>query len=111
MATRARLPVPTWALLGLPLLVALLGGSLNCYRKARDPYAAANPGLHAWDLPQALEHLRDQGLAFEVVSADGGDVVRHAAFLTTTKRDFVELNCLPRARERLDRWDGVLYCE
>src|SRR5262249_50654453 len=99
-----------WAMIGLPLLLAVLvwGWDLSRGHRAapRTP-----PGLHDWDINDLAEHLHGAGLSFRVVAVkEGGDPVNNA-YLTTTALTWRDLNQLRKLPEHLADWKGTIYCE
>jgi hypothetical protein len=67
--------------------------------------------LDDWDVPRLVAHLNAEGLRLRLVPTQQDGVVAQRAFLTTTSKDWAELNCLSRIPECIDRWQGCLYCE
>jgi hypothetical protein len=94
----------------LPLIVLLIVASLLGANRLRRAHREALP-LDDWDVPQLIDHLRRQGLELRVVSTQNSGTLRHNAYLTTTAKKREELELLPKAPERAERWQGTLYVE
>jgi hypothetical protein len=96
-----------------PLLPALLAGALLTVTMAQRRDGAATPAvsLDDWDIPQLAAYLNDEGLGLRLVSTQKDGVIHHTAFLTTTDQEWIDLNHLPKTRQKIDRWQGSLYCE
>lgn len=75
--------------------------------------AATLRALENWDFPELVEHLNRAGLEVRIQSPRQDGKPAHNAFLTTTPRDWDDLNRLgicPGPR-RIQEWRGVIYCE
>jgi hypothetical protein len=110
MRATIRRPVPAWAMVGLPLLLAALICAWNLSRGHR---AAPRlpPGLQDWSIPDLAEHLRGAGLAVRVVAAEEAGILGNRAYLTTTASSWRDLDVLMKVPERLAEWEGTVYCE
>ncbi len=97
-----RLLVP--AVLAAPVL-------LSWVALRRDDLATSAVPLDDWDIPRLVAHLNDAGLRLRIVSTmrDGGSV--QTAFLTTTAKEWEDLDGLPKDQKHIRRWRGTLYCE
>jgi hypothetical protein len=67
--------------------------------------------LKDWDISQLVSYLNEEGLGLRVVSTRKDGAVHQTAYLTTTPRDWDDLNRLQRGRTRIDQWRGTLHCE
>lgn len=73
--------------------------------------AAALPSLDDSDIPTLVEQLKRAGLEMHCQSSrKDGQFVRNA-YLTTTHKDWEELNHLIKDPSRLPAWRGIVYCE
>src|SRR5262245_16626054 len=109
MSVTIRRPRAAWAMLGLPLLLAVLACAWNLSRGHRAA-PRTPPEMQDWDVPDLAEHLRDAGLALRVVAtAEEGDP-RNSAYLTTTASTWEELARLARLPERVRDWEGTALC-
>jgi hypothetical protein len=54
--------------------------------------------------------LNGEGLGLRTVATQKDGVVRQTAFLTTTDKEWLDLNLLPKIQKRIDQWRGTLYC-
>ena len=97
-----RLSLP--AVLAAALLVGWIG------LRAGRPAASAVPP-DDWDIPQLVAYLNDAGLGLRVVSALKNGVIDQTAFLTTSSKEWDDLNHLPKDPKQIHRWQGTLYCE
>jgi hypothetical protein len=102
------LPSRALALVAAPLLIVALAGLREWRRGGAE---ARGPDLSDWDVPRLLEHLRARGMTFRPVSASAKGGATHNVFLTTTDKDWLELTSPPKVVERIDSWQGTLYCE
>jgi hypothetical protein len=96
-----------------PLLPVLLVGALLAFtvgQRGRHPATPAVP-LDDWDVPQLVAYLNEQGLGLRMLATGPHGVTDRTAFLTTTDREWADLNTLSKDPRRIDRWRGTLYCE
>src|SRR5262249_41093505 len=98
---------------GWPFLAALLAGGLLAVtvRQRLDSYATQAGPLNDWDIPQLVAHLNAKGLGLRLVSTRKDGLLDGDAFLTTTNRDWPDLNELPKVPQLVHRWPGTLYCQ
>jgi hypothetical protein len=69
------------------------------------------PGMEDWDVPRLAQHLQDSGLEVRLVPTDiRGDASR-SAFLTTTDKEWADLNPVLKVPEAINCWEGTVYCE
>src|SRR5579872_2320499 len=90
------------------LAISLLAGWAA--RRREDPAASAVP-LEEWDIPRLVAHLNDAGLRLRIVSTVKHERIGQAVFLTTTSKEWDDLNHLPKDQNQIRRWRGTLYCE
>ncbi len=95
----------------LPFVVLLVVASLLVVSRARRSHPAEAPRLDDWDVPQVVEHLRQHGLELRVVSTGDSADPRHNAYLTTTNKQWQELNCILKVPEQAEQWRGTLFVE
>ena len=67
--------------------------------------------MTGWDIPRLVSYLNERGVRVSSVSTMALVEDPYSAFLTTTDLGFEELNALPRSKQQIDRWRGVVYCE
>jgi hypothetical protein len=98
---------------GWPFLAALLAGALLAItvRQRLDSYATPAGPLDDWDIPRLVDHLNGKGLGLRLVSTRKDGLLDGDAFLTTTDRDWLDLNELPKVPQLIHRWPGTLYCQ
>jgi hypothetical protein len=98
---------------GRASLLVLLAGALLAtavgQRKGGSPEAPLP--LEDWDIPQLVTYLNGKGLGLRVVSTLQNGLIGQSAFLTTTDKEWIDLNPLTKAPKHIDRWRGTLYCE
>jgi hypothetical protein len=96
-----------------PLFPAVLAGALLAVCVGRREGLPAPPAvpLDDWDIPRLVDHLNGKGLGLRVVSTSKDGVVHQRAFLTTTGKEWADLNRLQKDRKQIDQWRGTLYCE
>ena len=78
-----------------------------------DNRAAALESLDDWDFPQLADHLNRAGLEVRVQSTRKDGIFAHNAFLTTTPKDWEQLNslCIHPGTSQIQEWRGIVYCE
>jgi hypothetical protein len=111
MSAKTLRALPIWAAIGLPVFLTML---LWDPAYSRMPARSSSPwhsGLQRWDIPDLAEHLHATGLAFQVLAITEGLPTTDRAYLTTTAMTWRELDRLAKLPERLDDWNGVVYCE
>jgi hypothetical protein len=90
------------------LATALLAGWIGW--RGGGPETSAVP-FDEWDIPRMVAHLNDAGLQLRIVSTLKNGLVGQAVFLTTTSKEWQDLNRLPKDQKQIHRWQGTLYCE
>jgi hypothetical protein len=106
--------VPSWlrGRLGGPFLAVALAGALLAVliRQCLDsPQPSAGPP-DDWSIPQLVAYLNGKGLGLRMVSTRKDGIIDQNAFLTTTDRDWKELNGVPKVQEQMHCWSGTLFC-
>jgi hypothetical protein len=94
----------------LPLTVLLGVASLLVVSRVQRVHREVHR-LDAWDVPQLVDHLRQQGLELRVVATQDSGPPRHNGYLTTTDRKWQELNLMLKVPEQAEQWRGALYVE
>jgi hypothetical protein len=97
-----------WLLVSVLLASSLLVFSI--YRPASEIPSSAGQ-RHDWDIPRLVAHLNESGLDLRAVSTQKDGPSNVIAFLTTTDKEWLDLNGLTKDPSRIDRWRGTLYCE
>jgi hypothetical protein len=95
----------------LPLVVVLVVASLVVANRVRRVSQAADTRLDDWEVPELVEHLRKEGLELRVVPTHKGGPTRYNAYLTTTDKEWQELNLMVKVPEVVGQWRGTLYVE
>jgi hypothetical protein len=73
--------------------------------------AARRPKFKQWSITELLGHLKESGVDLRVVSTRQDGEIHKSVFLTSTDRNWHDLNLLPKSSERIDLWNQTLYCE
>jgi hypothetical protein len=73
--------------------------------------AAALRARADWDIPELADHLNCAGLQLRLRSSVKHGVIEWSAFLTTTDKDWRDLNGLIKDSSRIHQWRGIVYCE
>lgn len=95
---------PLLVLLAAALLAAAVG-------QRKRTYTEAPPALDDWDIPQFVASLNGKGLGLRLVSTQKNGLIGQTAFLTSTDKEWIDLNPLPKVPKHITRWQGTLYCE
>jgi hypothetical protein len=94
----------------LPLALPALAALAVAIGERAAPATSDGP-TDNWDIPQLVAYLNEAGLRLRMVATRKEGGVYPSAFLTTTDREWLELNRLPKDSSRINRWRGTLYCE
>ena len=97
-----------WLLCTAVLAMTVLGVSLNQRLSTR---ASALRSLDDWTIPELADHLNRAGLQVRLQSTRKDGVIGSTAYLTTTAKDWDDLNLLPKDPSQLRQWRGTVYCE
>ncbi len=92
------------ALLAMTLLAISLGQRLGNRPVSRQLFDDRS-------IPQLADHLNRAGLQVRLQSTIKGGVLGQTAFLTTTNKDWNDLNHLSKTSNRIREWRGTVYCE
>jgi hypothetical protein len=90
------------------LVTALLAGWIG--QRVSGPAKSAGTA-DDWDIPRLVAYLNDAGLGLRMVSTTKNGVIDQTAFLTTTTKEWENLNRLFKDRKQIHLWQGTLYCE
>jgi hypothetical protein len=95
-----------------PLLSALLVGLLVVTIGQRKSRSATSAGTldDDWDIPRLVAYLNGKGLELRLVSTQKDGAEHRKVFLTTTDKEWLTFNSLPKNQQRMDEWQGTLYC-
>jgi hypothetical protein len=92
----------------LLILVILTAHGLGYRRIGVD---ASPLPLDDWDIPDLVTYLNRTGIELRVVASHKTGLIRQSAYLTTTDKDWLQLNHLAKDARGIRQWDGILYCE
>jgi len=69
--------------------------------------------LDDWGIRELADHLNRAGLQVQLQSSRKDGAIFHNAYLTTTHKDWEELNRLgiDPGPSRIQKWRGIVYCE
>jgi hypothetical protein len=68
--------------------------------------------LEHWGIRELVDHLNCAGLQVRLRSSmKNGDLTGQYVFLTTTDKDWMELNRLSKDESRIQEWRGIVSCE
>jgi hypothetical protein len=92
------------------MVAALLLTAWSCREIPTAPRSPAGE-FAGVGIPDLVERLSAGGLDLRVVGADRAGAGKNNAFLTTSNESWEQLVSLPKSREAIDRWEGIVYCE
>jgi hypothetical protein len=67
--------------------------------------------LHDWDFSKLVTHLNSRGVNVRLQAASKTGAARYSAFLTSTPKEWRDLNALSKDPRHIHQWRGTLYCE
>jgi hypothetical protein len=67
--------------------------------------------LHDWDFSQLVAHLNRRGVDVRLQTVSKTGPARYSAFLTSTTKEWHDLNALSKDPRHIHQWRGTLYCE
>ena len=74
------------------------------------PVAASRP-IHDWDITELTVHLNRKGVEVQLWAVPQSGPLNHSAYLTSTVKEWRDLNALNKDPRRIQEWRGTLYCE
>jgi hypothetical protein len=92
------------------LPAVFLATALLAVWAVRRPAGAARD-LDDWDIPRLVDHLNASGLGLRAMATQKDATIGRTAYLTTTDREWEDINRLTKDPVRIDQWGGTLYCE
>lgn len=66
--------------------------------------------LDRWDIPQLAAYLKKAGVELRVQSAQKNGIARQSVYLTSTPKDWCDLNGLVKDPKWIHRWQGTVFC-
>lgn len=67
--------------------------------------------INEWDIPELAVHLNRVGVHVQLWAVPKNGPLNHSAFLTSTAKEWRDLNVLSKDPRRVQEWNGTLYCE
>jgi hypothetical protein len=82
-------------------------------RQFSNPALPTTRPLEHWVIPELVEHLKHAGLEVRLRSTRIDGAIGHNAFLTSTQKEWNDLNRLSTGpdRRQIQAWHGTVYCE
>jgi hypothetical protein len=96
-----------------PVFPSVLAGmllALWCAQRRDAPVSPPSP-LTDWDIPRLVTYLNGEGLELRMVPTQKEGIIYQTAFLTTTTKEWEDLNHLPNDQREITQWQGTLYCQ
>jgi hypothetical protein len=69
------------------------------------------PPLDQWDIPTLADHLNRAGPEVRLRPVQKNGTFSQSAFLTTTDKNWFDLNALGKDPRWIHKWRGTVYCE
>lgn len=91
-------------------LTALTLLAVSARKPVVGPASATRP-IHDWDIPELAIHLNRKGVEVRLRAVPKNGLLDHSAYLTSTTKEWEDLNILCKDRSFMDQWCGTLYCE
>jgi hypothetical protein len=66
--------------------------------------------LDQWSIPQLVEQLNRAGLELRTAAVSKEGPFDQSVYLTSTERDWLDLNTLVKDPKRIHEWRGIVYC-
>jgi hypothetical protein len=90
------------------LLLALL---IVANRKHGFDFTSPARTIDAWDIQELADYLNRGGVEVRIQTVSRHGPLGSAAYLTTTVREWKDLNSLRKDSQHIHEWSGTLYCE
>ena len=74
------------------------------------PAASSRP-IRDWDITELAVHLNRKGVEVQLWAVPQSGPLNHSAYLTSTVKEWRDLNALNKDPRRIQEWRGTLYCE
>lgn len=75
-----------------------------------DPAPSSRP-LNDWDIPELAFQLKRMGMEVRLQAVSKNGPLSHSAYLTSTAKEWRDLNLLSKDPRRIHEWRGTIYCE
>jgi hypothetical protein len=67
--------------------------------------------IHQWDLPELAIYLNRMGVEVRLRAVPKNGPLSNSAYLTSTTKEWRDLNELSKDPRRIQEWQGTVYCE
>ncbi|HZV05507.1 MAG TPA: hypothetical protein VE999_10520 [Gemmataceae bacterium] len=84
--------------------------AVSVRRQGADPTTSIRP-IHDWDIADLAVHLNRMGVEVRLRAVPRNGTLNRMAFLTSTSKEWEDLNALNKDVRRIQEWRGTLYCE
>src|SRR5262249_11519701 len=64
-----------------------------------------------WDIAELADHLNRMGVEVRLRAVPKNNQLYQSAFLTSTAKEWADLNALNKDPRSIQEWRGTLYCE
>jgi hypothetical protein len=81
------------------------------FRKHPTDPSSPSPRIHDWDIAQLATNLNRLGVQLHLRAVPKNNQLSQSAFLTSTAKEWADLNALIRDPRTIEEWRGTLYCE
>lgn len=95
-------------LLGAPFVVAAILTASFGQRRATT--MSESLPLDHWGIPKLAAYLNEAGVQVRMQSAQKDGIIRQSVYLTSTQKDWRELNCLVKDPSWIHMWQGIVFC-
>lgn len=84
--------------------------AISARKHPTGPASSTRP-INDWDIADLAIHLNRMGVEVRLRSVPRKGPINHSAFLTSTAKEWHELNVLNKNPHRIQEWEGTVYCE
>jgi hypothetical protein len=104
--------MPRFARYGLCFAaVAAMALLVASVRKRGADATSVSGSIYGWDISELAAHLNRMGVEVRLRAVAMDGPIANSAYLTTTAKEWKDLNALPKDAKRIREWRGTLYCE
>ena len=91
-------------------VAAMVSLAVSVRKYSVGPAAGSRP-IHDWDIPELAVHLNRKGVEVQLWTVPKNGPLNYSAYLTSTVKEWRDLNALNKDPGRIQEWRGTLYCE